>query len=424
MELNKIIEGYKKNDYSDYIKNLNSKLANNDFKLYKYIPINRFSDNIKNDLIHEKQYGIKSIVGNFIYHNKPSFFNDPYDCVFGMGINALFREGLAEITDIKDISKILDELRKDKDISNFDELFNELEKIPMADNVRKYMTFLFTKIKKTLQVDEFDIEKAMDEFALEILKAPLEFMGFLKPFISDKIDENQLSNQMKELAEKIGVDNLKDISMDPLNPDIKHFKEMSMFAGLLPEAEKVESILDDSVYDFNKRIFNLIDDKFGIASLTTKYDNPLMWSHYASSHEGICIEYDFKDFFQNNNNPSTLLHEVLYSDNRVTLDATILDKIDIKDIENRGKFDVLEFFLEGLFTKHHVWEYEQEWRSILIFKESRELKFNNISAIYLGNKMDADVAEQIMKLFEDRDFSIYKMTNDISEYRMIPVKIK
>lgn len=60
----------------------------------------------------------------------------------------------------------------------------------------------------------------------------------------------------------------------------------------------------------------------------------------------------------------------------------------------------------------------------LIFKESRELKFNNISAIYLGNKMDADVTEEIMKLFEDRDFSIYKMTNDISEYKMIPVKIK
>lgn len=69
-----------------------------------------------------------------------------------------------------------------------------------------------------------------------------------------------------------------------------------------------------------------------------------MWSHYASSHEGICIEYDFKDYFQNNNDPSTLLHEVIYSDNRVTLDATILDRIDIKDIENRGKFDILEFF--------------------------------------------------------------------------------
>lgn len=64
-----------------------------------------------------------------------------------MGINALFREGLAEITDIKDITKIFDELRKDKDISSFDELFDELENIPMADNVRKYMTFLFTKIK-------------------------------------------------------------------------------------------------------------------------------------------------------------------------------------------------------------------------------------------------------------------------------------
>ena len=143
-------------------------------------------------------------------------------------------------------------------------MFDELENIPMADNVRKYMTFLFTKIKKTFQVDEFDIEKAIDEFALEILKAPLEFMGFLKPFISDKIDENQLSSQMKELAEKIGEDNLKNIIMDPLNPDIKHFKEMSMFAGLLPEAEKVESILDDSVNDFNKRILTLLMISLGL----------------------------------------------------------------------------------------------------------------------------------------------------------------
>ena len=37
--------------------------------------------------------------------------------------------------------------------------------------------------------------------------------------------------------------------------------------------------------------------------------------------------------------------------------------------------------------------------------------------------MDADVTEEIMKLFEDRDFQ-YINTNDISEYKMIPVKIK
>ncbi len=341
-----------------------------------------------------------------------------------MGINALFKEGLAEITEIKDISKILDELIKAKDVRSFDEIFIELEKIPMADNVRKYLIFIYLKIKESLQVGEFDIIKAMEQFTLELLNNPIEYMGFLKPFIFDKIDENQLSNQMKDLAENVGTDNLKDLNIDPLNPDFTQFKELSIFTGLLPEAEKVETKLNDSINNINKTIFNLIDDKFGVASLTTKYDNPLMWSHYASSHKGICIEYDFKDFFQKDSVPNILLHEVLYSDNRVTLDASILDRVNIVDIENQGKFDILEFFIDGIFTKHHVWEYEQEWRSIIVIKDTREFKFNNISALYLGNKMDDKTTNKIVNMFKNHNMSIYKMINDITEYKIVPKRIK
>lgn len=424
MELNKIIEGYKNGNYKDYIDNLNSKLEKNNYKLYKYIPLSHFSDDIDVNLKHKEQYGFKSLFNSYIYHNKPSFFNDPYDCVFGMGVNALFREALAEVIDIKDISKVFSELNSDKKISSFDELFNELDKISMANNVKEYIVFIFTKIKKTLQVDEFDIEKAMKEFTKEIVSSPLEYMGFLKPFVLDKLDEKQLLEQMKEMAEKVGMDNLINININPLDPDISKLKEMSMFAGLLPEAEKVETILNHSVDDFNNRIFNLIDDKFGVASLTTRFDNPLMWSHYASSHKGICIEYDFKDYFIVDKMPNLLLHEVIYSDKRVTLDASILDRVNIKDISNQGRFDILEFFLEGLFTKHSVWEYEYEWRSILIANENREFKFDNVSAIYLGNKMPDAVANKIIETFKDRRLSIHRMANDISEYKMIPIKVK
>lgn len=426
MDLNKIVEGYKSGNYSEYIDNLNKKLANIGYKLYRYIPIESLSPNIEINLQHEKQYGLKSLFNNYIYHNKPSFFNDPFDCVFGMGVNALFRESLAEIANIKDLSKFFTELGKEKNINNFEQLYLEIDKIPMENSVKKYLLFIFGKIEKTLEVDNFDIELAMDSFIKEMMSSPSEFMGFLKPFISDKLNLEELSERMKLLSEKIGLDNLKRLSLDPINPNIEQVKELSLFAGVLPDAEKIEIKLNDSVNDFNNRIFSLIDNKFGIASLTSSFNNPLMWSHYASSHRGICIEYDFKDYFVNNIDSKPFLSEITYSNSRITLDASILDRIDLKNIEKHGKFDIVELFLEGLFTKYIAWEYEQEWRSIIPIKSdgNRELEISNISAIYLGNKMEDNVAKEIIHILKDRDFAIYKMKNEISEYKMTPQRIK
>jgi hypothetical protein len=296
----------------------------------------------------------------------------------------------------------------------------------MENSVKKYLLFIFGKIEKTLEVDNFDIELAMDSFIKEMMSSPSEFMGFLKPFISDKLNLEELSERMKLLSEKIGLDNLKRLSLDPINPNIEQVKELSLFAGVLPDAEKIEIKLNDSVNDFNNRIFSLIDNKFGIASLTSSFNNPLMWSHYASSHRGICIEYDFKDYFVNNIDSKPFLNEITYSNSRITLDASILDRIDLKNIEKHGKFDIVELFLEGLFTKYIAWEYEQEWRSIIPIKSdgNRELEISNISAIYLGNKMEDNVAKEIIHILKDRDFAIYKMKNEISEYKMTPQRIK
>jgi len=34
--------------------------------------------------------------------------------------------------------------------------------------------------------------------------------------------------------------------------------------------------------------------KIGIFSLSKKYDDELLWAHYANSHKGFCIEYDLE----------------------------------------------------------------------------------------------------------------------------------
>ena len=112
----------------------------------------------------------------------------------------------------------------------------------------------------------------------------------------------------------------------------------------------------------------------------------------------------------------------------MTIDSNLLDNIDLNNIESNGKLDILRFFINGLFTKHNIWEYETEWRSIILIDEvnnySRELRLNNISAIYLGNKMDKDTMNEVVSLLIDLNIPIYKMINDISEYKMNPVKIK
>lgn len=41
-----------------------------------------------------------------------------------------------------------------------------------------------------------------------------------------------------------------------------------------------------------KKIILELEDLPRISCFSKRYDSILMWSHYASSHEGVCIEFD------------------------------------------------------------------------------------------------------------------------------------
>lgn len=155
-----------------------------------------------------------------------------------------------------------------------------------------------------------------------------------------------------------------------------------------------------------------------------------MWSHYANSHKGICIEYDLSEELKNVESLKSLLIPVRYSNERVTIDYTLMDKIDLKNIDAKGKNDLLKFFISGLYTKHDVWEYEDEWRSIIPVKQgNRNIQLGKISALYLGNKMEEATTNMIINLINKSnngldEISIFKMVNDISDYKLNPVQIK
>lgn len=128
-----------------------------------------------------------------------------------------------------------------------------------------------------------------------------------------------------------------------------------------------------------------------------------------------------------------LLFPVSYSEKRVTIDHTILDKIDLKNIEEQGRKDILRLFFEGLHTKNTVWNYENEWRSITLLNNktdnaNRKVKVDNISAVYLGNKINNKTKSALHKIIDYdsilKKIPIYEMKNDISEYKITGVRIR
>lgn len=109
-----------------------------------------------------------------------------------------------------------------------------------------------------------------------------------------------------------------------------------------------------------------------ICSFTETHKNPVVWSHYADEHRGICIEFDTDHIDIRNN----LLRPVNYSNT-----VPILEHKSWKD-------DRIAFF-----NKTEEWAYEKEWRYIA--KENLPfLAFNGnaIKRILLGARFsDTDL---------------------------------
>lgn len=88
----------------------------------------------------------------------------------------------------------------------------------------------------------------------------------------------------------------------------------------------------------------------------------LMWSHYANSNTGICVEYDF-----NNSKIGDLVFPVKYTRTPVELQDLLSDK---GNLTCKYPFDAA--VLCAALNKADVWGYEQEWRTVFVFPLGRD----------------------------------------------------
>lgn len=137
--------------------------------------------------------------------------------------------------------------------------------------------------------------------------------------------------------------------------------------------------------------FDELDQKSGLICLTADPLNILMWSHYASSHQGFCIGF--------------------YSDVLLQLDT-----IDyIGKVNYSSSFPVTNFdapfevkFYDQMFSKSDLWSYEKEYRISKMHMNDRIIQFpiNAVAEIYLGSQISDQVKSKIIHSIKEFKFAI------------------
>lgn len=435
MKLEEFVDNFYEGKFDEYVKYIISEMKAINFRLFRYIPIYLFEelkddDDIKKNLLHEKQYGFNSVVNKYIYHNTPRFFNDPFDCVFGMDQSAFLKEFLSTFLQIKQAEKAYDYFNQSSIIYEYpDDFKKELNNLDIHQSLKEFIGYIFESAYKSATTSE-NMELGMETFKNDILKNPEKFILLLNPFLQNKIDQEKFSTQINNIKDNLKESPLENYLLNFKKPQLEQFIKIPNNHNFINEFDIFSSKFTDSLNLFNNKIFNFIDNKFGVASLTSSFNNPIMWSHYASSHKGLCIEYDFSETLNNFESSKMFLYPVSYQKERVVIDSAIIDKIDLKDIENKGRQDLLKIFFAGLYTKHTSWGYESEWRSITVLTKNNEIErcieAPKIKAIYLGNKMDPKIKNNIYQILKNNvntnSIEIFEMINDVSSYDIKKVK--
>jgi len=148
----------------------------------------------------------------------------------------------------------------------------------------------------------------------------------------------------------------------------------------------------------------------GIFSLSTTYNDELLWAHYGNSHKGFCIEYDTDFLLRDMNN-------FLYNFITVQYSKTF-PKIEVSDIIYlSSKKDNIPFMTKLIGTKSLRWIYENEKRIVMDSVGKHYYDFRAVKGIYFGLRMPEEQKEMLMERLKGRGIKYFQMYLEEKSYR-------
>ncbi|UTZ22038.1 DUF2971 domain-containing protein [Vibrio campbellii] len=155
---------------------------------------------------------------------------------------------------------------------------------------------------------------------------------------------------------------------------------------------------------YEQGVKGLFKDK-GVSCFSETNDNLLMWSHYASSAKGFCLE------FRTDIEPFEKARKVNYVANPQQVDY-------VKMMLGGG-----DYFLDNLLcTKSSHWAYEKEWR--VFHHEVNKVYYypsDSLTAVYFGSEIDRDFLEIICLIIQGQNPNVkfYQGTRSNDQFSLI-----
>ena len=180
---------------------------------------------------------------------------------------------------------------------------------------------------------------------------------------------------------------------------------------------------EEIMYNEIVNILNNHTQNLGITSFTEcDYTNVLMWSHYANSHEGYCIEYDLSNLKINENN-SNYLYPIFYT--KEIYDLTKYIFLFLKSQAYHTKeINIANYITLATLFKAKDWAYEKEWRLVItkplfnLKDKDKQYPFIKPSALYIGLKANENLRSTLIKIARTKNISIYQMEQNYKEYKL------
>ena len=244
--------------------------------------------------------------------------------------------------------------------------------------------------KPTIKTDIYQVE-LLEDLYKEMFNSAQDKKEISCRILQTAYDEETTATEI--------IDRINEVIKERGIKEIENKRYMS--TELADEISKQE-VDDHYIENLVSNIKRLLDNEMasrGVLSLAERWDCPLMWSHYADEHRGICIEYEMSENICSN------IKNVNYKGPR---NIKLTDLIDWKlHKSTKAEKNILNTYF---FTKATDWEYEKEWRDIHISNGIKPAPFR-ISGVYFGLRCDNAVRTSIVSL-------PFKNINSISFYNL------
>lgn len=155
------------------------------------------------------------------------------------------------------------------------------------------------------------------------------------------------------------------------------------------------------------KLKNALQQKVKISCFSETYNNILMWSHYAQSHTGFCIEYNISNLELTNSFKKNLF-PVFYTPKPIDMSKAILSE----------QKEIFENIL--IINKSEDWKYEKEWRYITSSEDdSKFIMPVKPKAIYLGTKISEE-NKNIMLKIANNEYQIpcYELQPQMNSFKL------